>query len=79
MLRRNAAGSCMPWDYIETVIPSEKSNFVFRVIKPLKLVICCENFLQTRISNMANHVSHNMSRGVTLYLIKHVALYNCSS
>ena len=23
---------------------------------------------------MANHVSHNMSRGVTLYLIKHVAL-----
>jgi hypothetical protein len=21
---------------------------------------------------MANHVSHNMSRGVTLYLIKHI-------
>jgi hypothetical protein len=37
--------------YIETVIPREKSNFVFRVIKLLKLVICCENFLQTRISN----------------------------
>ena len=56
----------MPWDYIETVIPREKSNFVFRVIKLLKLVIYCENFLQTRISNTLKdiHDAYNEVKGL---------------